>query len=235
LASSRGDERSWIPDDGGPSLFTRHLLTGLRGAARGRDGWLSAFDLFEHLQPRVTADHRQQHPILKAELEESFAVARRLGGQVSPGEAEGDEPLYDAYLSFAAQAPEADWVWEVLVPDLEAAGLRVAVSGDVEEPGAFRVVGVERALERSRRTVAVLSDAYLEDEVAPFIDAMAQTLGLEQGVARLIPVCRGSFDRSRLPARLRMLVALDLAHPRRGRRNFNRLVAALSAAPPPNR
>jgi hypothetical protein len=119
-----------------------------------------------------------------------------------------------------------------LVPRLEEAGLAVAVSGDVEQPGAFRVVGAERGITRARRTVAVLSEAYLEDEMTGFIDALAQTVGLEEGFARLLPVCFGDLPASRLPARLRMLVRLDLGHPGRGRRNFNRLVKALHSPVP---
>lgn len=226
LASARGEERSWLPDDGGLSVFTRHLLAALRGGASSQDGWVRAWDLFEYVQPRVTGDRRDQHPVFKADLEENFAVALYLGGcgDLRPVD---DEHRYHAYVSYADREPDASWVWEALLPRLEAAGLDVAVSGDVEEPGIARVVGAQRGIEQARRTVLVLSDAYLEDEMTGFVDAMAQTIGLEEGVARLLPVRFDDFDTAKLPARLRMLVNLDLAHPHRGPRNFNRLVTAL--------
>ncbi len=232
LAAARSNERSWIPADGGPSYFTRHLLAALRGAV-GEEGLVKVWDLFEYLQPRVTAECSDQHPVFKAELEDNFAVALALGGQGGMScRADGDY-LYDAYLSYADREPDASWVWEQLVPRLEEAGLKLAVSGDVEEPGVARVVAAERGIERARRTVVVLSEAYLEDEMTGFIDALAQTVGLEQGVARLVPVRYGAMPTDRLPARLRMLVSLDLSHavPARARRNFNRLVRALHSPP----
>jgi hypothetical protein len=193
-----------------------------------------AWNLFEYVQPRVTGDRPDQHPVFKADLEENFPLALSLGGQ---GESQatpvGEGCPYHAYLSYADRDPDASWVWGTLVPQLEEAGLRIAVSGDVEDPGVFRVVGVERGIARARRTVAVLSEAYLEDEMTGFIDALAQTRGLEEGFARLLPVRFGDVPPSRLPARLRMLVSLDLGHPVRGRRNFHRLVKALHAPATP--
>ncbi len=228
LASARSDERSWLPDSNSLSVFTQHLLAALRGAAGGSEGWLRAWDLFEYIQPRVTGDRPDQHPVFKAELEENFPIALCLGGQGGAPAATEDYP-YDAYLSYADCEPDASWVWDQLVPQLEEAGLRIAVSGDVEDPGVFRVVGVERGITRARRTVAVLSAAYLADEMTGFIDSLAQTRGLEQGLAQLLPVRFGEISAEQLPARLRMLVALDLGHRSRGRRNFNRLVKALHA------
>lgn len=230
LASARGSEKSWVGDDA--TVFTRHLLAALRGGA-GRGRWLRVWDLFEYLQPKVTADQPDQHPVFKANLEENFPLALHLGG------IEADVPLdlderqsYHAYISYADREPDATWVWDHLVPQLEDAGLAIAVSDDVEQPGVYRVVGAERGIEQSRRIVLVLSENYLEDQMTGFVDALAQTVGLEEGVARLLPVSFATFDAGRLPARLRMLVSLDLGHPRRGRRNLNRLVAALHAPAP---
>jgi hypothetical protein len=77
LASSRSNEFSYVLPNAENSLFTHHLLNGLRGnaATHGEDS-IKIFDLFEYVQPRVTNDHPKQHPIFKAELEENFTVAR---------------------------------------------------------------------------------------------------------------------------------------------------------------
>ena len=232
LAAARSAELSWLPDTDSCSFFTHHLLAALRGGAAGRDGWIRAWDLFEYIQPRVTMDRHDQHPVLRGELEENFPVALALGGQGATFADTTDSYLYDVYVSYADREPDADWVWRILVPRLEAVGLTVAVSGDIEEPGVFRVVGAERGIIRARRTVVVLSEAYLGDEMTSFVDALAQTVGLEEGQTRLLPVFFDSFDVSRLPARLRMLVKLDLKHPYRGPRNFNRLVKTLQTPPP---
>jgi len=226
LASSRSSEYSWVLPGAPNSLFTHHLLAGLRGGAPSDDGLVRIFDLFEYLQPRVTGDQPNQHPIFKAELEENLPVALYLGGQkgVVPRDEEGFR--YDAYVSYVEQEPDAAWVWGTLVPRLEA-GLRVAVSGDVEEPGVARVVNVERGMRQAKRTVIVLSEAYLADSMADFENTLAQTMGVQEGTYRLLPVKIAPLDDDRLPTRLSMLTTLDLVHPRRAEREFERLVQAL--------
>ena len=225
-------ESSWLMPGDENSLFTKHLLAGLRGGIASADGYIRIFDLFEYVQPRVTGDQPQQHPIFKAELEENFPVGLYLGGQKGsvPQDAEGFR--YDAYISYVEQEPDAGWVWDVLVPRLEAAGLRVAVSGDSEAPGVARVVNIERGIRQAKRTVVVLSDAYLADNMADFENILAQTMGIQEGAYRLLPVKFGALDESRLPVRLSMLTALNLAQPARAEREFERLVQALQGPLP---
>jgi len=227
LASSRSSEYSWVLPGAPNSLFTHHLLAGLRGGTSSDDGLVRIFDLFEYLQPRVTGDQPHQHPIFKAELEENLPVALYLGGQqgVVPRDEEGFR--YDAYVSYVEQEPDAAWVWETLVPRLEEAGMRVAVSGDVEEPGVARVVNIERGIRQAKRTVIVLSQAYLADSMADFENQLAQTMDVREGTYRLLPVKIAPLDEGRLPTRLSMLTTLDLIHPRRAEREFERLVQAL--------
>lgn len=227
LASSRSNEFSWARPGDTNSVFTKHLLAGLRGGAASDDGLVRIFDLFEYLQPRVTVEERRQHPVFKAELEENFSVALCPGGppKASPPAAEGFR--YDAYISYVDREPDATWVWSKLVPRLEEAGLRVAISGDVNEPGVARVVGVERGIRQSKRTVVVLSPAYLADQMAYFENVLAQTMGIQEGSYRLLPVKIDAIAEDQLPTRLSMLTTLDLAHARRAEREFDRLVQAL--------
>lgn len=75
IASSRNTEVSCILPNAQNSLFTQHMLVGLRGEAAGIDGFVRIFDLFNYLQPKVTADQPAQHPVFKAELEENFPIA----------------------------------------------------------------------------------------------------------------------------------------------------------------
>lgn len=81
LASSRSDEVSYVLPDASNSLFTQHLLDGLKGGVPGPGPVIRILDLFSHLQPRVSKDRARQHPILKAEVEENFPVALYLGGK----------------------------------------------------------------------------------------------------------------------------------------------------------
>jgi hypothetical protein len=229
LASSRSTESSWVLPGAENSLFTQHLLGGLRGGTASDDGLIRIFDLFEYLQPKVTGDEPNQHPIFKAELEENFPVALYLGGQkgVVPTDEQGFR--YDAYVSYVDREPDATWVWDTLV---DGAGLRVAVSGDVEEPGVARVVNVERGIKQAKRTVVVLSEAYLADHMADFENVLAQTMGIQEGAYRLLPVKIAPIDEGRLPMRLNMLTTLNLTHPGRAEREFGRLVRALQGALP---
>ena len=139
---------------------------------------------------------------------------------------------YDAYISYVEREPDAGWVWDMLVPRLEAAGLRMAVSGDSETPGVARVVNIERGIRQAKRTVVVLSDVYLADRMADFENVLAQTMGIQEGAYRLLPVKFGALDESRLPVRLSMLTALNLTHPARAEREFERLVQALRGPSP---
>ena len=232
LASSRSTEYSYVLAGAENSLFTQHLLAGLRGGIPSDDGLIRIFDLFEYLQPRVTGDQPNQHPIFKAELEENFPVALYLGGQQGTVPTDEQGFRYDAYISYVDREPDATWVWDTLVPRLEGAGLRIAVSDDVEEPGVARVVNVERGIKQAKRTVVVLSEAYLVDYVADFENVLAQTMGIQEGSYRLLPVKIEAVDQGQLPVRLGMLTTLNLSHPRRAGREFDRLVRALKGPLP---
>jgi Caspase domain/TIR domain len=231
LASSRHDEKSYVKPNAANSLFTQHLLAGFQGGIASDDGLIKVFDLFEYLQPRVTADEPRQHPIFKAVLEQNFPVALYLGGKEGVVAKDTDGYRYDAYLSYADQGADRDWLWQTLVPHLEKEGLRVAVSGDVEEPGVGKVLGWMRAIEQAKRIVVVLSDRYLQDHIGETQTAMAQWLGIQEGQWRVLPVQYGPMQGT-LPLNLSFLVALDLGDPYRGERQFQRLVQALKGPVP---
>lgn len=232
LASSRSSEFSYVLPDAANSLFTQHLLAGLKGGIPSEDGLIRVFDLFEYLQPRVTGAQPNQHPIFKAELEENISIALYLGGQkgVIPQVEKGFR--YDAYISYVDDEPDATWVWETLLPRLEEAGLKIAVSGDVEEPGVARVINIERGIRQAKRTIIVLSEAYLNHRMAEFENTLVQTMGIQEGTYRLLPIKAAPLDSSRLPTRLSMLTMLDLTHPRRVEREFERLIGALRGSLP---
>jgi hypothetical protein len=232
LASSRDTELSWILPGAANSLFTQHLLAGLCGGIPSDDGLIRIFDLFEYLQPKVTADQPNQHPIFKAELEENIPVALYLGGQKSVVPVVEERFRYDAYISYVDKEPDTTWVWETLVPRLNDVGLSIAVSGDVENPGVDRVVNIERGITQSKRTVIVLSEAYMGDNMAEFGNVLVQTMGIQEGSYRLLPIKIEPIDQNRLPTRLSMLTTLDLVHPRRAEREFQRLIQALKGSLP---
>jgi len=227
LSSSRDSEFSYVLPGAANSLFTRHLLVGLNGGIPSEDGLIRVFDLFEYVQPRVTRDQPGQHPVFWADLEENFPVALGPPGTTDAASTDEEGFRYDAYLSYVDRPPDSTWVWETLIPRLEREGLKLAVSGASADPGVPLVVGIERGIRQAKRTVVVLSQAYLEDNLADFENVLAQTLGIEEGAYRLLPVRIEPSDQARLPLRLRMLTAIDLADPLRADREFTRLAAAL--------
>ena len=110
--------------------------------------------------------------------------------------------------------------------------MRVAVSGDVEEPGVAHVVTIERGIKRSKRTIVVLSESYLADRMAGFEAVLAQTMGIQEGSYRLLPVRIEPILDERLPTRLSMLTSLNFAHSQHGEHEFDRLIRALQGPLP---
>src|SRR5262245_56392637 len=109
LAASRADGLAYAPGPGRrDSLFTHHLLEGLRGGATGTGGVIRVCDLYDYVQRQVTAELPGQRPVFKAELEENYAVALYRGGAAPPlvlPRAE-DGCAYDAFVSYRREAPD---------------------------------------------------------------------------------------------------------------------------------
>ncbi len=78
-ASSRSDETSVILQNASNSLFTHHLLAGLRGAVAPQNGTIRVMDLFHYVADKVRGDFPAQHPVLKCTLQHNFAVALHQG------------------------------------------------------------------------------------------------------------------------------------------------------------
>jgi len=232
LSSARPDEQSYILPGDRHSLFTKHLLAGLRGGVAGEDEFVRVFRLYEYVQPRVTAQHPDQHPRFKSNLEENFPVAFYRGGQkqIAPAPAGADDEFtYDVYISYTDKEPDSTWVWDTFIPRLEAAGFdpaRIAVAGEVERPGVTLLLEAERALKNAKRVLLVMSNQYFDDPRAQFDYELAQDLQVRQETFRLIPVIFApGIDENRIPDRIRMYTTSDLS--RRTESRLRRLVEIL--------
>ncbi|MEL7499514.1 MAG: caspase family protein [Planctomycetota bacterium] len=232
MASCRPTEYSYILDGRPLSVFTEHLIDGLSGKARSYNGLIKVFDLFDYVQPKVTADHPRQHPIFRSETETSFPVSLNRGGEKSASKSDEQGFEYDAYISYVDTDPDSEWVWEKLVPMLEEARLRIAVSGDVEAPGVSRVSATEQAIRLSKRTILVLSQQYLTDYFSEFQNTLAQQMGIDEGTYRLLPIQIAEVGE--IPNRLSQLVTLRMNHSskNRVRREWDRLLKALQGPLP---
>lgn len=163
-------------------------------------------DLFNYLQPRVTAEQPNQHPLLKAEVGENFPVALCLGGKglgaAVPVPA-GDDFPYDAFLSYRDQEPDRSWVRKTFLPRLEAHGVRACVDFRDFRLGRPRLKETEKAVQTSRYTLSVLTPAYLASQFAELGSILARFLGDDTNQSRWLGVfreeCRPGLDmRSRM-------------------------------------
>ena len=227
LASSRSNEASYIMRNDNNSLFTKHLLAGMKGNVQSFDNYVRVFNLFEYIQPKVTSENRNQHPVFKCDLEENFVVARNPTAKRPQLNDEGF--LYDVYITYADENPDLKWVWEELVPHLEQSGLRIAVSGVVEEPGTFLVVSMKQAVEQAKRTVVILSKNYLEHNMARFQSILAFTTSIRERRAKVFPIAIEDFEESKLPGGMDALVILNVTKNYGGQENFKRLPNLLKA------
>jgi hypothetical protein len=233
LASSLGPEVSWVRPGDDHSLFTKHLLAGLRGGVPAPDGLVRIFDLFHYLQPRVTAEQANQHPLLKAEVGENFPIALCLGGKAlapaDPAPAR-DGCRYDVFLSYRDQEPDRSWARKVLLPRLEAQGARACIDFRDFRLGRPRLKATEEAVESSRYTLSVLTPAYLASQLAELGSILARFLGDDTNQSRWLGVLREPC-RPGLDMRSRML--LDMSDDADLDANVIRLAFELHRPPSP--
>ncbi|GHO90789.1 hypothetical protein KSF_008370 [Reticulibacter mediterranei] len=231
LASSRSTEFSYILPGAANSLFTRHLLDALQGGVPGPGGVIRIFDLFHYVQPRVTAEQPNQHPLFKAEVEENFPVVLYLGGK-APASISAipavDDFVYDIFISYRQREPDKTWVRKTLLPALEARGLHVCIDYRDFRLGAPLIKEMEQAIEHSRYTLAVLSPAYLKSNFTDLENVLAEHLGLEQSQRRLLAVMREAC-RPRLGMRARLW--LDMTDDEEFEMNIDRLAYELHQEP----
>lgn len=211
LAASRRDGYAYTLPGQRNGLFTATLLEGLRGGAPGPGGVIRICDLFHYVQQQLVGKHRGQRPVFRAELEENFPIALSRGGAAAPLvlPAPPDELPYDAFVSYCADdADDTSWVEGVLVPRLEALGLRLCLESRDFRLGKSRVRELERAVTTSRYTLCVLSPAYLAGAFEAFCAELAQTVAVESRAPRLLPLLRRPC---RPPLGTRMLELLDMS------------------------
>jgi hypothetical protein len=207
----------------------KHAVFEKMSLQTGTNRKLEAIDLGG--KPITTENQAHLIPVLKINPNPN-PIQPWLSLEVNRDETFDEGFCFDVYISYVDKDPDTTWVWDVLVSKLEEAGLRVAVSGDSERPGVARVVNIEQGIQQSKRTVVVLSENYLSDNMAEFENTLGQTMGIQEGTYRLLPVKATNLDSSRLPTRLSMLTILDLSHPQRAEREFKRLLKALQSPLP---
>lgn len=125
---------------------------------------------------------------------------------------------FDVYISHSPD--DEEWVDGWLLPRLEAAGLRVYVHYRDAQPGASRQSNIERGMKGSRRTVAVVTPAWLASEWNLFEDTLVRSLDPAALRRRLIPL---KLKECELPESLAALESIDLTAERRWEQGIDRL------------
>jgi DNA-binding XRE family transcriptional regulator len=129
---------------------------------------------------------------------------------------------YDVFVSYTPE--DEEWVRGELLPRLEAHGLHTCVDFRDFRPGATRLGEIEHAALESRKTLIVLSPAYLANEWVEAGNTMVQSLDPASRRQRLIPLLKESCE---LPLRLDYLVPVNLAGRADPTFEWDRLIASL--------
>ena len=137
---------------------------------------------------------------------------------------------YDVYISYFENDVSFHWLDSFFIPILEENNIKYVTSTDQGNTvlGDYQVVSTDIAIEKSRRTILIISDDYLQNNIATFESALAQQMGLEEGAHRVIPVYyKEPFKRSLLPTRFSFLKGVDLNHKYRAEKELKLLISTL--------
>ena len=129
---------------------------------------------------------------------------------------------HDVFVSYRQREPEQTWVLSDLVPRLIGSGLQVIADYMSFRLGAPLISEMERAVELSRYTLAVMTPAYLDSTFTELEHIMATHLGLERAERRLVVVVR---EATHAPLTIRARLWLDMTDDA----TFDADVARLSA------
>jgi len=139
-----------------------------------------------------------------------------------------DEFQYDAFISYSHK--DSTWVRDTLLPRLEREGLRVCIDYRNFEVGVPSLVNMENAVERSRKTLLVLTPPWVASEWTDFEALLIQTRDPAGRGRRILPLL---VQHSQIPPRLEIFTYLDLTDPAAFDFQMRRLVAAIRSAPQP--
>ena len=116
---------------------------------------------------------------------------------------------------------DKDWVRDWLLPRLEGVGLQVCIDFRDFDVGVPSLVNMERAVERSRKTLLVLTPNWVKSEWTSFEAMLVQTddpIGIRR---RILPFM---LKRCQPPSRIAMLTHADFTSPDKWESQFQRVI-----------
>ena len=134
---------------------------------------------------------------------------------------------FDVFISYSHK--DKDWVRNWLLPKLESAGVSYCIDDDQFDIGVPALINMERAVERSRKTLLVLSENWMASECTNFESLLVQTedpIGLRQ---TFLPL---KLDDCKLSRRLGIFTYADFQTPEGQKKNILRVVAQILEGKP---
>jgi len=135
---------------------------------------------------------------------------------------------YDVFISYRQSEPDRSWVRQVLVPAMEQEGLKVFVDYKAFRLGVPLIKEMERAVDSSTYTLAVLTPAYLNSSFTEFENLLSDHIGLESSQRKLICVMR---EHCHPRAGIRYKLWLDLTTDELFEQNKDFLINTLRQSP----
>ncbi len=132
-----------------------------------------------------------------------------------------DTADFDVFISHSEE--DSPWVRNWLIPHLQDKGLLVYTSQDYEV-GMSVLASIERAVERCRRTLLVLTPHWLKSKWAEFENVIFQTTDPSGLHGRILPLM---LEKCTLPKRLSMLVFADFTRAENQEHELERIKKAL--------
>ena len=116
-----------------------------------------------------------------------------------------DEYRYDAFISYRRQDPDRAFAREILTK-METHGFKVAFDERDFQPHATFLDEMERCVEESRFTLAVVSPRYFESGNTEEEAVISKVIGMRERKRRVIPLI---LERVKMPVWLFNLVGID--------------------------
>ena len=126
---------------------------------------------------------------------------------------------FDVFISYSHK--DKDWVRKWLLPKLQSAGVSYCIDDDHFDIGVAALINMERAVERSRKTLFVLSENWVASEWTNFESLLLQTedpIGFRQ---TFLPL---KLDDCKLSRRLGIFTYADFRTPEAQEKNILRVV-----------
>ena len=116
--------------------------------------------------------------------------------------------MYDAFVAYEER--DENWIFNELIPNIEEApnAMRLYIGIRDDELGQFRVQAMIDGIERSRKTLIILSPHFMESEWCYFEMQIAQHRLLDEGRDVIVPILLQPIPDDKMTRLLRKLLRI---------------------------